>query len=117
MQRTLVLGLAIAAGLSAHGRGPATEPNQEIAKQVIAAERAALDRWGKGDPGGFLSLYADEVTYFDPFQDARIDGRERLRATLQPFAGKIKVDRYEMLNAKVQGRGDVVVLSYNLQNY
>ena len=117
MQRTLALGLAIGTGLLAHGKTPSAEPSQEVASAVIAAERAALDRWGKGDPGGFLSLYADEVTYFDPFQESRLDGRERLRATIQPFAGKIAVYRYEMLNPKVQGRGDIVVLSYNLQNY
>jgi hypothetical protein len=27
-------------------------------EQIVALERAALDRWGKGDPGGFLS-YTD----------------------------------------------------------
>lgn len=33
---------------------------------IIALERAALDRWGKGDPKGFLETYAPDVTYFDP---------------------------------------------------
>jgi len=29
---------------------------------IVRLERAALDRWGKGDPGGFLELYgADEM--------------------------------------------------------
>ena len=33
--------------------------------QIIATERAALDRWGRGDPQGFLEIMAPEVTYFD----------------------------------------------------
>jgi ketosteroid isomerase-like protein len=34
--------------------------------QIVMLERAALDRWGNGDPSGFLELYATDVTYFDP---------------------------------------------------
>ena len=85
--------------------------------EVIALERWALDRWGKGDPGGFLSLYADEITYFDPFQDGRVDGRVTLRTLYEPLAGKFTIERYEMVNPKVQRYGDVAVLTYNLQNY
>jgi hypothetical protein len=36
------------------------------ADQIIALEHAALDRWGQGDPGGFLESYAVDITYFDP---------------------------------------------------
>jgi ketosteroid isomerase-like protein len=85
--------------------------------EVIAAERAALDRWGKGDIEGFMTLYADEITYFDPFQERRVDGRPTMRALYGPLAGKFTVDRYEILNPQVQRYGDVAVLTYNLQNY
>jgi hypothetical protein len=34
-------------------------------------ERAALDRWGKGDPEGYLELMARDVTYFDPTSSDR----------------------------------------------
>ena len=34
------------------------------ADEILMLERAALDRWGKGDPGGFLELYAADITYF-----------------------------------------------------
>jgi ketosteroid isomerase-like protein len=84
---------------------------------VIAVERAALDRWGKGDPGGFLTTYAPEITYFDPMQDHRIDGLPAMQALLAPIAGKVKIDRYEMLNPKVQRYADVAVLTYNLVSY
>jgi ketosteroid isomerase-like protein len=86
-------------------------------ESIIALERAALDRWGHGDPGGYLDSYAPEVTYFDPTTEKRLDGLEAMRAYYAPLAGKIKVDRYEMRNINVQHYGDVAVLSYNLFNY
>ena len=49
------------------------------AAQILAPERAALDRWGAGDPDGFLETYDGDVTYFDPLTAARLDGRERGR--------------------------------------
>ena len=84
---------------------------------VIAAERAALDRWGKGDPGGYLQTYADEITYFDPTIPKRIDGLAAMREFLRPITGKIKVDHYEMIGPRVQRHGDVAVLTYNLRSH
>jgi ketosteroid isomerase-like protein len=84
---------------------------------VIAVARKALDRWGKGDPGGFLDVYDDAISYFDPSTEQRIDGRERMRAYYAPIAGKITVDKYEMINPVVQDFGDVAVLTYNLRSH
>ena len=106
-----LLGVVVAArarSADAAAAGPADE--------VIALERAALDRWGKGDPAGFLETYAPEVTYFDPSTERRIDGRAAITAYYQPIAGKIKIPRYEMIGAKVQRHGDVAVLTYNLRS-
>lgn len=84
---------------------------------IVALERAALDRWNNGDPGGYLDTYAPEVTYFDPTTEKRIDGIEAMRAYYAPLAGKIHSDRYEMRNVSVQHHGDAVALSYNLYNF
>jgi ketosteroid isomerase-like protein len=84
---------------------------------IVALERAALDRWGKGDPQGYLETYASEVTYFDPMRDKRVDGLAAMRELLLPITGKVKVDRYEMIAPKVQRHGDVAVLSYNLASH
>ena len=81
---------------------------------IIGLERAALDRWGKGDPQGYLDAYAPEITYFDPAREKRADGIQAMKDYLAPIAGKVKVDRYEMLDTKVQRLGDVAVLSYQL---
>jgi ketosteroid isomerase-like protein len=84
---------------------------------IIAIERAALDRWGRGDPQGFLTTYAPEVTYFDPMQVRRIDGLSAMRSLLGPAAGTFKIDRYDMLHPKVQRHGDIAILTYQLVNY
>ena len=84
---------------------------------IIALERGALDRWGKGDPQGFLDIMASEQTYFDPMTDKRIDGQDVLKKYMAPFAGKIKIERVEMIDPKVQRSGDLAVLTFNLVDY
>ena len=83
---------------------------------VIALERAALERWGAGDPQGFLEIYAPEITYFDIGTEHRIDGHAAMSDYYRPLAGKIKIPRYEMIDPKVQRHGDVAVLTYNLRS-
>ena len=87
---------------------------QDVAETVIAIERGALDRWGKGDPQGYIEIYAPEVTYFDPVQERRIDGLDALKNMLAPYAGKIRVDRFDMIAPEVQRHGDIAVLTFNL---
>jgi ketosteroid isomerase-like protein len=84
---------------------------------IIAIERSALDRWGNGDPSGFLEVYDDTITYFDPATDRRLDGLDAMRQYYEPFTGKITVDRYEMLHPHVQDYGDTAVLTYNLRSH
>src|SRR5258708_16917722 len=84
---------------------------------IIALERAALDRWGKGDPQGFIETYAPDVTYFAPGSERRVDGLAAMKELLIPLTGKIKIDSYEMLTPTVQRFGDVAILTYNLVNH
>ena len=95
----------------------ADEGSQAIADEVIAMERAALDRWSKGDPAGFLEISAPDVAYFDPFLDARIDGRDALAAHYEPLRGKVSIDRYEMENVRVQVIGEAAVLTFNFVSH
>jgi ketosteroid isomerase-like protein len=89
----------------------------DVAAEVIALERAALDRWGAGDPAGYVELFADDITYFDPIQERRLDGRAAMVALMASITGKIRVDRYDMLHPVVQQQGDVALLSFNLVSY
>jgi ketosteroid isomerase-like protein len=87
------------------------------ADQILLLERGALDRWGNGDPDGFLELYAADITYFDPVTAARIDGHQAMVNYYRPFVGKIHIARYEMLNPHVVVDGNMALLTYNLVNY
>ena len=87
---------------------------KELTEKIIGMERAALDRWGKGDPGGYLEILAAELTYFDPFTKERVDGLAEMREYLAPITGKIHIDHYEMTNTQVQHHGDIAILTFNL---
>lgn len=85
--------------------------------QIVTMERAALDRWGAGDPLGYLEIMAPDVTYFDPSQERRVDGLRAMADLLVPLTGKIKVDRFDMLTPVVQRHGDAAILTFNLVSY
>jgi ketosteroid isomerase-like protein len=115
MQRRTVFALSVlvvAAATSCFAAAQDFKPDA-----ILALERGALDRWIKGDPQGYLEIYADNVTYFDPATARRIDGIEAMRALLTPLTGRFKLARYEILAPDVYRRGDLAVLSYNLVTY
>ena len=90
---------------------------EEIAANVLAMERAALDRWCSGDPSGFLEITAPEVVYFDPEQQRRLDGIQSLTMLYDGIRGKIHVDRYDVIDPDVQVCGTTAVLTYNYVAY
>jgi len=92
-------------------------PGDEAAATIIALERAALDRWGKGDPSGYLEISASDVSYFDPFLDRRLDGLAALTAYYESLRGTIRIDREEFMNPKVQSWGGTAVLTFNLVSH
>jgi len=89
----------------------------DLTDTIIAMECAALDRWGKGDPSGFLEICAPDVVYFDPNLERRIDGRDALGKYYEAIRGKVSIERYELLNPFVQRFGDVAVLTFNYVSY
>ena len=84
-----------------------------IAKQIINLEKNALDLWGKGDPSGFLDISADDVCYFDPFLTARIDGKQELMNLYESLRGEIFIEKFEMINPRVQLVDNVAILTFN----
>ncbi|MFZ2956592.1 MAG: nuclear transport factor 2 family protein [Candidatus Ozemobacteraceae bacterium] len=89
----------------------------KVAETIIKLEKAALDRWGKGDPSGCLEISAHEVTYFDPFIEHRICGLAALTQYYDGLRGKIQVDRYELIDPKVELVGDAAILTFNYVSY
>jgi uncharacterized protein (TIGR02246 family) len=105
---TLIVGLV--ATLTMNAGVTATQDD------IIALERAALDRWGAGDPQGFLDVYAPGITYFDIGVEHRLDGHAAMADYYRPLIGKIRIPRYEMIDPQVQQHGDAAVLTYNLRS-
>ena len=90
--------------------------NQEnLALSIIAMEKAALEEWNKGNPSGFLSIYAEDLTYIDPVQ--RLRGFEKIKELYESIRGNIQVDKYEMIDPVVQISGETAVLSYLLESH
>ncbi len=84
---------------------------------ILAMERAALDRWGQGDPSGFLEICDPDIVYFDNGLDCRLEGIAALAELYEKVRGKIRLDRYELPNAKVQLCGSAALLTYNFVGY
>jgi len=55
--------------------------------------------------------------WFSPAEDRRVDGLPAMTALLAPVRGKIRIDRYELVNPKVQRSGDMAVLTDQVVNY
>jgi ketosteroid isomerase-like protein len=92
-----------------------TDMNQEnISKAIIAIEKTALDQLNKGNPSGYLKIYAEDITYFDPFQEKRFDGLQKVQTFYNNLQGTINVEHYEMIAPEVQVFDKIAILSYNL---
>jgi ketosteroid isomerase-like protein len=85
--------------------------------EIVALENEALRRWCAGDPSGFLEICDDDVVYFDPFLDRRLDGLAALTAYYESLRGKVSAARFEMLNPKVQRIGEAAVLTFNFVSW
>lgn len=88
-----------------------------LSQKIITTEKAALEKWNKGNPSGFLEICADDVVYFDPFTEKRLDGIENLRKLYESIRGQVRVDKYKMINPVVQSVDNMAVLTYNLISY
>jgi ketosteroid isomerase-like protein len=93
------------------------EEQKTAAENILALERAALERWGRGDPGGYEEISAPDVSYFDPFTETRLDGIDALRTWYDQVRGKIHIDRFEILDPRVQVTGDVAVLTFRFLSH
>ena len=113
----LSCGLMASCATPAHDSGGSVE---RAVEELVALERSALDRWIRLDPEGYFDIQAAEVTYFDPFTERRVDGREALQMRLAPMKSlrlPFADPRYEMIEPKVQRQGDVALLTFKLVNY
>ncbi len=87
----------------------------KIKATIIALEKQALALWNNGNPDGFLELSSDDVVYIDPAFTNKFEGKKALEDYYNTVRGKIKIDRYEMINPTVQLSADIAVLTYNYE--
>src|SRR5665648_1095298 len=93
---------------------PTKTTDQALLAELLALETAAMDRWGAGDLDGFLEINPDDVTYFDPGQEQRVDSRAALALVYDGLRGQVHIDSYEFISPTVVASGDLAVLSFVL---
>ena len=54
---------------------------------------------------------------FDPFVERRVDGIKALTDWYQQVRGKIKIDRDEIINPRVQAIGDAAILTFQFDSH
>lgn len=92
---------------------------RKITETILSLELGINERWNKGDVDGALEMYSEDVTYFDPITEMRIEGRKAVAEYFrQFFEGRLNILRNEFPNPQViiSDGGDLAVLHYNLVN-
>jgi len=86
----------------------------DVAAEILALERQAMDGWLKGNPDPALAITDPEITYFHIMTEKRIDGLPALTPLFETYRGMPLFDSYEIVDPKVQISGDTAVLTYIL---
>jgi ketosteroid isomerase-like protein len=112
----VVLSVLVIGGLSIHvTKGKAAEtPQQAIAGQIIAREKASVDAWQRKDKAFYADFLTDDATYFssqNPYLE--VDAKENFLPKFEQFADIFKINSFQMYNPAVQVYGDVAILTYN----
>jgi hypothetical protein len=92
MHSLAATAMLIGLGLFAATVSSAKDSPEDTLATLMSMERAAMDRWGNGDPDGFLEISDPEVVYFDPFIPKRINGIDALRQRYDGLRGKVHID-------------------------
>lgn len=87
-----------------------------IEQYIIDLETKALERWGNGDPSGFLEITADDISYFDPFCEGRIDGKQALTSLYEPIVGQVHIEKSRIIDPRVQIYGDIAILTFQFES-
>lgn len=92
-----------------------TEEERKLAQHIIGLEKAALDKWFKGDTSGYEQLWSKRsFTYFDAVVEKRVDDHATIAEFLKTIDGKLFADSYDFRNPRVQIGKDMAVLTYQL---
>ena len=114
----VLLFFAVGYGVAA-STSNAAEPstNEEIARAVIAREKAAAEAWQRKDKNFFANYMADDSTYFGPMNPyLETDPKQNFLPRFEQYAERFKVLDWQMYNPRVQVYGDTAILTYNVNS-
>ena len=113
----VLLLFAAAWGVSVISGYAAPADDAEVARAVIARERASFDAWQRKDKNFFAGFLADDATYFsamNPYLET--DPKENFLPKFEQIAETFKMLDMQMYNPRVQVYGDTAVLTYNVNS-
>ncbi|WP_300728106.1 DUF4440 domain-containing protein [uncultured Rikenella sp.] len=94
---------------------PCTAEERRTAEHIVGLERAALDKWFRGDTSGYRRLWSERsFSYFDGVVAERVDDHAAIAEFLKTIDGKLFAERYDFRNPRVQLGQDMAVLTYQL---
>jgi len=106
----VVWGVAVVGGYAATD----VQRNEEIARAVIARERASAEAWQRKDKAFFQDYLADDATFFDAMNPyLETDPKQNFLPKFEKFVEMYKIEDFEMFNPRVQVYGDTAILTYN----
>ncbi|WP_371118266.1 DUF4440 domain-containing protein [Selenomonas ruminantium] len=83
--------------------------------EKTAYEKAALDKWFKGDTSGYRNLWSKKnFSYFDGAKEHRVDSYEEICKALELVEGQLFAEKYDFCCPRVQLGKDMAVLTYQL---
>lgn len=91
--------------------------DDKLLETLLAAERAALDLWSRGDTPGYAARLRDDATYFDHATTARLQGKAAVEAHVRAFEGRIDIPRHEIVNPALHRDRELAVLAFNWDPY
>lgn len=66
-----------------------------LLETLLTLERATLDRWCRGDMGGYTGALPEQATYFDHVTPQLLRGLPAISRHMAGFEGKISIPRHE----------------------
>jgi len=104
-------GVALVTG---HAATDAAQRNEDVARAVIAREKASFDAWQRKDKAFLQDFLAEDATFFgamNPYLET--DPKENFFPKFDKIMEMYKVEDFQMYNPRVQVYGDAAILTYN----
>ena len=108
----VIAGFGLALTLA--GKTRAESPQQSVADQIIARERASFTAWQHKDKAFWGDFLMDDATFFSsqsPYLET--DPKTNFLPKFEQYAEMFKMNDFQMYNPHVQVYGDVAILTYN----